>query len=87
LPYYERNNVDIAVFFLMARPENTQDSVEIRISTTRAVRQYVQQLVDTGLWGKNVTEAAERLLGSTLAQMLRSGELQRLPPNNDKPEQ
>jgi len=68
----------------MARPVNTQDSVEIRISTTSAVKQYLQQLVDTGLWGKNVTEAAERIISTSMQKLVQSGELGKLPPSNNK---
>jgi hypothetical protein len=68
----------------MARPENTQDSVEIRISTTPMVKKYLQQLVDSGTWGKNVTEAAERIISTSLDGMVRRGELVKLPPSNNK---
>jgi hypothetical protein len=71
----------------MARPENTQDSVEIRISTTRMVKKYLQQLVDSGTWGKNVTEAAERLLAKSLDTMVENGRLTKLPPSNNLLEQ
>jgi hypothetical protein len=34
------------------------------------------------MWGKNVTEAAERLISNTLSKMVRRGELPKLPPEN-----
>jgi len=68
----------------VARPHNTQESVEIRISTTDAIREYLQQLVDTGLWGKNVTEAAERILSTRLRELLRDNELQRVEPSGGR---
>jgi hypothetical protein len=64
----------------MARPENTQESVEIRMTTTPLVKRYLQQLVDTGTWGKNVTEAAERVVGRALDDMLERGKLHKLLP-------
>lgn len=36
--------------------------------------------MDTGLWGKNVTEAAERILSTRLREMLRDNELQPVEP-------
>jgi hypothetical protein len=46
----------------MARPKNTVKTVCITISTTEPVVSGLQEMTDTGLYGKNPTETAERLL-------------------------
>ena len=40
--------------------------------------------MDTGLWGKNVTEAAERILSTRLRELLRDNELQRVEPSGGR---
>ena len=61
----------------MPRQKNDLQSVELRMSTTLVVREYLEQLVATGLWGKNVTEAAERMLTTSLVRMIENGELRK----------
>jgi hypothetical protein len=61
----------------MARPSNIQESVVIRITTTPVVKRYLQQLVDTGTWGKNVADAAERVVSMSLSDMVDSGKLRK----------
>jgi len=46
----------------MARKPNPIKSVQITVSTTPLLHSYLSALVDTGLYGKNAAEAAERLL-------------------------
>ena len=46
----------------MARKPNPVKSVQITVSTTPLVHGYLSALVDTGLYGKNPAEAAERLV-------------------------
>ena len=46
----------------MARKPNPVKSVQITVSTTPLVHGYLSALVDTGLYGKNPAEAAERLI-------------------------
>ena len=55
----------------MGRPENKLESVELRISTNPRLREQLERLVVTGLYGKNITEAAERLIAQGLERWLR----------------
>jgi hypothetical protein len=61
----------------MARTKNQLETELITISTTPPVRDYLEKLVPTGLYGKNVAEAAERLLAHALDQLLRDGTLKK----------
>lgn len=54
----------------MARKPNSLQTVQIRISTTPLVQAYLDKLVDTGLYGKNPAEAAERLIAGGIEQLL-----------------
>ena len=54
----------------MARKENQLETVQITISTTQQVLDLLRALVDTGLYGKNAAEAAERLLAQSLSQLI-----------------
>jgi hypothetical protein len=53
----------------MPRNKNAIETVTITISTTPPVQQYLGRLVKSGLYGKNVAEAAERLI-TTQIQIL-----------------
>jgi hypothetical protein len=57
----------------MPRKPNNIGSVKITISTTLKIRGYLENLVMTGLYGKNPTEAAERLIASALERLMREG--------------
>jgi hypothetical protein len=59
----------------MARRPNDLETVPITLSTTPQVVGYLRQLLKTGLYGKNTTEAAERVLTRTLQEMLARKEL------------
>jgi hypothetical protein len=52
-------------------------TVVIHISTTQAVQAYLENLVNSGLFGKNVAEAAERLVGRGVEALIREGTLHR----------
>ena len=47
------------------------------MTTTPQVRSYLEQLVQGGLYGKNRTEAAERLLTRSIEMLIRDGVLKR----------
>lgn|GEM_PF-852757 len=68
----------------MARKPNTLNTVQVRISTTPPVQTYLDKLVNTGLYGKNPAEAAERLITSGIKELLREGTLLRSPDSNVK---
>lgn len=63
----------------MARKPNSVRTVQIRISTTPRIQEYLERLVDTGLYGKNPAEAADRLIASGIEQILKEEIL--LKPN------
>jgi hypothetical protein len=48
-------------------------SVQITVSTTPLVHGYLSALVDTGLYGKNPAEAAERLIAKGVEVALAGG--------------
>ena len=54
----------------MARKENQLETVPLKLSTTQQVMDLLRALVDTGLYGKNTAEAAERLLAQSLSQLI-----------------
>jgi len=62
----------------MARKPNDIETVPLPLSTTPQVVGYLKQLLKTGLYGKNATEAAERVLSRTLERMVDAGRLK--PP-------
>lgn len=59
----------------MGRKENSLDSVEIRISTNPVLRAQLEELVKTGRYGKNVTEAAERIIAHEIGRLVDTGKL------------
>ena len=64
----------------MARKKNQLETVRITIAATPQVNTYLEQLVESGLHGKNVPEAAERLLTSAIEDFIRGGTLKRIEP-------
>lgn len=59
----------------MARKENSLDSVELRTSTNPILKAQLEELVRTGRYGKNWTEAAERLIAEALGKLIDEGKL------------
>ena len=59
----------------MAKPKNRIESVPLQVTTTPQVRKLLEHLVDTGLYGKNVAEAAERLIAHELERRIDEGRL------------
>lgn len=57
----------------MARPRNIVETVVITISTTAAVHAYLEGLAETGLFGKNAAEAAERLVALGIQDQIKQG--------------
>ncbi|HKH44910.1 MAG TPA: hypothetical protein VKM72_09645 [Thermoanaerobaculia bacterium] len=53
----------------MGRTRNPTRTVTFTVSTTPTVRGYLEALVERGLYGKNVAEAAERLLSEKLREI------------------
>lgn len=54
----------------MPRDANKIGTVTITISTTPPVKQHLEALVATGLYGKNAAEAAERIVARGLEQLI-----------------
>jgi hypothetical protein len=59
----------------MARPENSLESVELRISTNPVLKAQLEQLVRTGRYGKNANEAAERIIALEIGRLIDAGKL------------
>jgi hypothetical protein len=56
---------------VMPRTPNSVKTITITVSTTPPVHGFLEQLVATGLFGKNPAEAAERLIARGIEQHLR----------------
>ena len=61
----------------MPRSPNHLPTVQITVSTTPQVQGYLVRLVSTGLYGKNIAEAAERLIAQSVERLTREGTLPR----------
>ena len=61
----------------MARPKNTLKTVILKISTTVPLVKNLDELVSTGLFGKNSTEAAERLIAKGIQELQKESYLKR----------
>ena len=69
----------------MPRRKNQLETVSLTISTTEPVVGYLQALVESGLYGKNPAEAAERLIALGIEDLVRQGTLARLQPGRPAP--
>lgn len=61
----------------MPRKKNLVETVPVPISTTPQVQRYLEALVATGLYGKNPSEAAERLVTREIERLVQEGSLKR----------
>ena len=68
----------------MPRAKNTVETVQITVSTTPQIRDFLQELTETGLYGKNAAEAAERCIAERIRELRKEGELSRNPGNQPK---
>ncbi len=59
----------------MPRTPNTVKTITITVSTTPPIFAYLEGLVETGLFGKNPAEAAERLIARGIEEHLGQGTL------------
>ena len=57
----------------MARPKNTLDTVQITISTTPQVKEILERLTSSGLYGKNATDTAQALLKERIRDLMEKG--------------
>jgi len=65
----------------MPRKKNQLETVSITLSTTEPVVAYLEALVESGLYGKNPAEAAERLVAQGIEELIRRGTLRVREPN------
>jgi hypothetical protein len=65
----------------MPRKKNQLQTVSITLSTTAPVVAYLETLVNSGLYGKNPAEAAERLVAQGIEELIRRGSLQACQPD------
>ncbi|HEY5704618.1 MAG TPA: hypothetical protein VIS96_03480 [Terrimicrobiaceae bacterium] len=63
----------------MAR-SNLLKTEYVKISTTQAVKDFLEDLVRTGLYGKTVPEAAERLLTNSIQKLITEGVFEKRTP-------
>lgn len=63
--------------------ENLLETKSIRVSTTQAVNGWLGDLVRTGLYGKTVPEAAERLITSSIQRLITEGVLEKRPSETE----
>jgi len=59
----------------MPRSPNPLPTVTITVSTTPQVHRHLARLLSTGLYGKNVAEAAERLIAQSVERKAVEGAL------------
>jgi hypothetical protein len=62
----------------MAKAQNLVTTEQITISTTPQIVLYLEQLVSTGLYGKNHAEAAERLVARAVENLLQDKKLRQI---------
>jgi hypothetical protein len=55
------------------RPANQLSTSTLNVSTTPQIRKCLEKLVATGAWGKNPSEAAERIISSKVLDFAREG--------------
>lgn len=56
----------------MFRPPSKPQTVSLHLFTTRQAADYLRQLASTGLYGKNMSEVAERLVTQRMSETLLS---------------
>ena len=61
----------------MGKGKNLIGTETITVSTTKPVEEYLEELVGTGEFGKNVAEAAERVIVVGLGKLFEEGRLRR----------
>ncbi len=59
----------------MARPKNTLETIQITISTTQQVKDSLQQLTETGFYGKNAADTANALLKERIRELMQQGQV------------
>jgi hypothetical protein len=63
----------------MTRPRNPLTGTQERFTANRLIRSYLEDLVQTGLYGRLPGEAAERLVSQGIERLIEKGVLTRKP--------
>ena len=63
----------------MTRPRNPLTGTQERFTANRLIRSYLEDLVQTGLYGRSPGEAAERLVSQGIERLIEKGVLSRKP--------
>jgi hypothetical protein len=63
--------------YRMPRQPNKIETTQFTVSTTPPIRKLLEDLVATGLYGKNIAEAAERLIADSIRQLIGAGTLRK----------
>lgn len=63
----------------MAKPRNLLETVSIKVSGNLLLEHYLEQLVETGFYGNNPTEAAGILLSRAIEDLVDKGKLEKAP--------
>ena len=63
----------------MTRPRNPLTGTQERFTANRLIRAYLEDLVQTGLYGRSPGEAAERLVSQGIERLIEKGVLSRKP--------
>ena len=58
----------------MARPKNTTETVQITLSTTKQVKELLENLSKTGFYGKNAADTAHVLLKEKIRDLQKDGQ-------------
>lgn len=68
----------------MARRSNTIQSVQITVSTTARIRDLLEVLAESGMYGKNPAEVATTLLQQSVRDLVAGGDFKALMRETDE---
>jgi hypothetical protein len=61
------------IFIWMARQKNAISSVQLTVSVTERVREHLDRMTETGMFGKNAAETANLLLIDSIREYIEKG--------------
>ena len=72
----------------MARQKNAISSVQLTVSVTERVREHLDRMTETGMFGKNAAETANLLLIDSIRRYIEQSSpfLQPVPPDGGEGE-
>jgi hypothetical protein len=62
-----------SIFISMARQKNAISSVQLTVSVTERVREHLDRMTETGMFGKNAAETANLLLIDSIREYIEKG--------------